>query len=145
MTAYCADATLNHATLVVRPRQRFAHPMAHRDGIALLGQMLAAGKAWDAMTARQRDLVADLVRPVLADVKAGAVVTPPALPAGTRAQTVRSLRAKGLADADGRLTVAAVLAAAYGPEQRARRRGWRPVDTVRAGAVSGCEASRVAS
>lgn len=113
------------AVAVIRRVPPMLHPLAHRSGAVMLGQLIDADRAWSSMTDRQRELVAAACRPVFAAATDDDPLTPPEL-ADVGYRTRRSLEAKGLLDREGRLTPRALLAAWHGPALRRRRRG---VDT----------------
>jgi hypothetical protein len=84
------------------------YPLAHRDGIGLLGQCLQAHEWWDTCTPRQRDVLRSLHQPLIeAAVQApeGQAVDLPALPPDVHPRTLAALVGRGLV-VDGRLTPA---------------------------------------
>lgn len=101
---------MNSGSVAWRDVPPMKHPGADLTGIALMGQMLVADRAWRSMTKRQRELVRAAAEPALATEP----VTPPLLP-DLPPRTAASLRFKHVLDDDGRLTVLALLAAHHGP------------------------------
>jgi hypothetical protein len=89
-----------------------AHPLATRNGLELLMQTLAAGRVWDPLTKRQKQVLVMACTTAMAEALAaggdvGTEVPLPALVGRVAASTVASLERRGLV-ADGALTELAV-------------------------------------
>lgn len=88
------------------------HPLATRNGLELLMQTLAAGRVWDPLTKRQKQVLSRACSTAMAEALAagadvGTEIPLPALVGRVAASTVASLERRGLV-ADGALTELAV-------------------------------------